>query len=65
MALSKKHYIEIAKIISNAQRQNTGEQACDHIASDLCDMFQRDNSAFNRDKFLEACEPQREPNWSV
>lgn len=59
MAMYKKHYIAIAKIISDAQRQNTAEQVCDHIAHDLCIFFREDNSAFNKDKFLEACEPKK------
>lgn len=57
MAMSKKHYIAIAKIIANAQRQNTVEQALDHVTEDLADMFKCDNAAFNRAKFIEACNP--------
>lgn len=56
--LTRRHYIEIAKIIANAQRQNTTEQALDHVAEDLADMFKRDNSRFDRVKFIDACNPE-------
>lgn len=56
--LSKKHFIRIAQIISDAHKQNSGEQACDHIASDLADFFKTQNPNFKRDEFLEACEPK-------
>lgn len=56
MAMSRKHYIEVAEIIRRARRQNSVEQACDHIAEDLADMFKRDNDAFHRGKFLGATE---------
>lgn len=58
MKLYKKHYEDFAKIIANAQRQNTTEQALDHVAEDLADIFKRDNPRFDRIKFIDACNPE-------
>ena len=64
MAMSRKHYIEVARIV----RENldfAGQQCSDHGASyavgvsamarDLADMFRQDNPAFDRSRFYMAC----------
>jgi hypothetical protein len=65
MKLYKKDFEAFARIISNARRQNTPEQALDHVASDLADLFRSTNDNFNRNRFIEACEPKQEPNWKL
>ena len=48
MSLSKKNYIEIAKIISKS------EYITDLIYN-LANYFEQDNKAFNKNKFVNAC----------
>tara|TARA_B100000886_G_scaffold328400_1_gene276753 strand:+ start:146 stop:352 length:207 start_codon:yes stop_codon:yes gene_type:complete len=48
MSLSKKNYIEIAKIISKS------EYVTDLIYN-LANYFEKDNKAFNKNKFVNAC----------
>ena len=54
--MSRKDYEAFAKIIANARRQNTPEQACDHIVEDIADYLHKSYKGFLRDKFIEACE---------
>lgn len=59
--MSRKHYVEIARSISTqvaTSRENglySVEQALRLVVHDLCDMFKRDNAAFDRSRFLTAC----------
>ena len=64
MAMSRKHYREVAAIIkeqwdySLTLEKSQGETVravLDSVASNLATMFRIDNSNFNRDQFLEAC----------
>ena len=55
-SLYKNDFQKIAQIIKNARRQNTAEQALDHVAEDLAHYLKTKNEAFNFTKFLEACE---------
>lgn len=64
MAMTRKHYREAAEIIKGAQQApgdlpSTARYAAYitalSIASGLADMFERDNAAFDRQKFMEAC----------
>ena len=48
MSLSKKNYIEIAKIISKS------EYITDLIYN-LANYFEQDNKSFNKNKFVNAC----------
>ena len=48
MSLSRKNYIEIAKIISKS------EYITDLIYN-LANYFEQDNKAFNKNKFVNAC----------
>ena len=48
MSLSKKNYVEIAKIISKS------EYITDLIYN-LANYFEQDNKAFNKNKFVNAC----------
>ena len=48
MSLSKKNYVEIAKIISKS------EYITDLIYN-LANYFEKDNKAFNKNKFVNAC----------
>lgn len=63
MAVSRKHYREAASIIKR-QVENYPPGSPDYgmvrnamgeVASDLASMFKGDNSAFNRQQFMEAC----------
>lgn len=65
MAMSRKHYTEVAAIVRQ-NRQETemlgepGEiaaarKAIEYVAKDLAGFFKRDNSAFDRARFLDAC----------
>lgn len=58
--MSRKHYREVAEIIKTERVANPGmspetEATLLRVASELASMFKRDNSNFNRDKFMEAC----------
>jgi hypothetical protein len=56
--MSKKHYQQVAEIISKVRAIHTDEnskEAINHIASELCIMFKSDNTNFKGVKFLEAC----------
>lgn len=61
MAMSRKHYREAAEIIKRHRQisarsgDNTGVYAVEGVAEELADMFKRDNSAFDRARFMEAC----------
>ena len=53
--MTRKHYVKIAKIISRARIcKNTLDS--NELISDLCIVFKQDNSLFNSDKFINACE---------
>lgn len=56
--MSKKHYEQIAKVISEAREKNKDEkstQAINGIASELCMVFKMENANFRAFSFLEAC----------
>ncbi len=64
MAMSRKHYREVAEIIkeqwdySLTLEKSQGETVravLDSVASNLATMFRIDNSNFDRDRFLTAC----------
>lgn len=58
MALSKKHYEEVAAIIAYrlSRAQSPDEvSGIEGVAMDLVHMFANDNSQFDRDRFREAC----------
>lgn len=64
MSMSRKHYRETAEIIASAasEANDRGSEHSDAImrtvegvADGLARMFKRDNSAFNRAQFFEAC----------
>jgi len=67
MAMSRKHYREVAEIIKSEreewdtaaeytpEQRNAVRAATFIIASGLATMFQIDNANFDRKKFLEAC----------
>lgn len=48
MAMSRKHYQEVAEIIRTAEDEND-------IVRGLIRMFKADNPAFSADRFLVAC----------
>ena len=60
--MSKKHYIEVAKIIKK-HIKNTGDtteevsptEAIKYVAVDLAQVFINDNQRFDRKRFLTAC----------
>jgi hypothetical protein len=57
--MSKKHFIELAEIIRvNSNPKLHGDearQAVAQVAQDLADFCKRQNSNFDRARFLEAC----------
>jgi hypothetical protein len=64
MAMSRKHYVQVARIIRD-NVEFSGRQFSDHgasyavgvsaVARDLADMFRQDNPAFDRSRFYMAC----------
>lgn len=56
--MTKKHYELIAGVIAISRKvEGTGErsQAIYYVTQRLADEFQKENTRFNRAKFLEAC----------
>ena len=59
--LSRKYYKMIAQVISNNtsddkhKRFNGSRLYKFSLIDDLCDEFKADNSLFNRDRFIDAC----------
>ena len=56
--LSRKHYRVIAKSIKDSTTLDTYGDEIVHkedLINDLCIMFERDNSLFSSDKFINAC----------
>ena len=53
--MTRKDYIKIPKIISRAR---IGKHTIDsnELISDLCVVFKQDNSLFDRQRFVDACE---------
>lgn len=50
--MSRKHYVRTAKIINGLILTHSEKEP---IAQQFADMFQEDNSAFDRERFLAAC----------
>lgn len=60
MALTKKHYKEIAQIINDEfgphyKMHPDLVQVKAHLCSKLADYFEADNPNFNRERFMDAC----------
>lgn len=62
MAMSRKHYIEVAKIIRTNLKDEyqdgmhgIGAVGISSVARDLACMFRQDNPAFDRSRFYMAC----------
>jgi hypothetical protein len=57
MAASRKLYVELAQTIKYQVQYATPEQVetIRTLVVDLCGDLKRDNTAFNRDKFMTAC----------
>jgi hypothetical protein len=55
--MTRKHYQQIADMIRQTYTLNDGHEAgtIAHIAEQFAIIAKRDNQAFNRDRFLEAC----------
>jgi hypothetical protein len=54
MAMSRKHYRAVAKILNDRRKEATDEEAAviDAIARDMADVFHEDNERFRRYTFL-------------
>lgn len=50
--MSKKHYIEIAKVL----KALTARKSASIVAHELASVFKRDNSAFDFGRFHDACD---------
>ena len=58
--LSRKYYIMIARVISDSTIKQQGNNII-HIDKglllyDLCYQLEQDNSLFNKDRFIDACD---------
>jgi hypothetical protein len=53
--MTRKHYIKIARIIKDCTHNNY-EFDNIKLVNELCIMFKEDNSLFDRQRFIEACE---------
>ena len=56
--MSRKHYIEVAKVIQDQMLLNGGqrtETVLKAVAESLADMFKQDNPRFDRSRFMDAC----------
>lgn len=67
--MSRKHYREVAEIIKVAHEEHFDTEVsphfvqgwlCSEFASALADVFQLDNSNFDRYQFMEACFPAQD-----
>jgi len=56
MAMSRKHYVQLAQEIQDVRLQGwiEPEQAITALAEQIADVLQADNPAFDRDRFLKA-----------
>lgn len=53
--MSKKDYIEMAKILRDfRQNNNVSVEAFKELVDSVASMFKRDNQSFDKDRFLEA-----------
>ena len=58
MCLSKKYYIEMAKIFNNqflSSRTTEEKTRLKKVIDDFCIYLYSDNQSFNRDTFIKAC----------
>lgn len=55
MSMTKKNYVQIAAILSEAGQYG---DPVDYITAELCDVFAQDNPRFDRERFIAACEPK-------
>ena len=61
--MSRKHYIEVARVIRHEVDVNAHEYGRDsaavnalaNVADSLADIFKADNSAFDSTRFMDAC----------
>lgn len=57
--MSRKHYVEVARVIDaelSINRDNAAVvTAVENLTLSLADLFKRDNSAFDRQRFYTAC----------
>lgn len=57
--LSRKHYVDIARVIADYRHRSDGEDwPWEGLVQDLCDMMAEDNPRFDRAKFVAACKEQ-------
>lgn len=54
--MTRKHFRLIAEACKRARRQNSVEQAVDHIVADLAEILKTNNPRFDVAKFVEAAE---------
>ena len=57
--MTRKNYIMIAKIIKDSTTLDSYGDVIVHkedLINDLCYELKKDNSAFNKDRFINACE---------
>lgn len=55
MALSRKHYNEIAQIIKlERNKTEVDSEQFNSLVNELSDFFQRDNANFNPERFIQA-----------
>ena len=54
--MTRKDYIKIARIIKDSKLNETKYLIKDSLINDLSVMFKQDNSLFDKQRFLDACE---------
>ena len=54
MAMSKKDYVAIAKVLNHYYHNSSEELMATHIALDLVLVFSADNPRFDADRFMSA-----------
>lgn len=58
MALSQKHFDELAEIVEQHSKLHGECTHVVHLANSIADLCERDNPRFNRGYFMDACGPQ-------
>jgi hypothetical protein len=53
--MSRKDYVAIAAILDSARSEYGSSPVLDDIVKELASLFARDNPAFDRSRFIEAC----------
>ena len=53
--MSRKHYIRLARIIKDNKLYTNNSIRKHNFILDLCEMLKQDNSLFDKERFINAC----------